>query len=225
MENQIAPETTSFQSPTPQIENSEPIKIEAPKQNNFLVVLLSVLLIASVIIAGFFAYQTQTLVKELVLLKAVATSISEPTIEPTTKTIATPDPTANWKTYTNASSNYQVKYPSDWKVVNQSAGSMGMVVSESRYIEIGLGEGKSGTVGIEEIQMIPPSEEVNLTTTKIVGNLTLRCNGKFTTDTKTWCWVKVPNQEKYLNIQVFKNADDKMNAELDQILSTFKFTN
>ena len=198
-------------------QEEKPAAVE-PKQSNFLVILLSSLLILSCLIAGFFAYQTQNLVKELNNLKT-----NTPKVEPTP--VTTPDPIADWKTYINTSSNYQIKYPNDWKVTNQSAGSLGEVVADSRYIEIGLGEGKSGVLGLEELQIIPPSEELNLNTTKVVGNLTLRCNGKFTTDTKTWCWVKVPNQEKYLNIQLFKNSNETANLLLDQILSTFKFTN
>ena len=111
MENQITPETTSFQTPTTQIENSEPIKIEAPKQNNFLVVLLSVLLIASVSIAGFFAYQTQKLVKELdeAKIPPLATLSPEPT--------SIPEPTnAAGSTPTTSPSPNTTKYmvPSTW---------------------------------------------------------------------------------------------------------------
>ena len=187
---------------------------EKPKKNNFLVILLSILLLVACVMAGFFAYQTQKLANELRII---------PTSTPTASTEPTADPTADWMTYKNTSSNYEIKYPAGWKVVNQSAGSMGVVVANSRYIEIGLGEGKSGTVGIEELQLIPPSEETNLNTTKVVGSIALRCNGKFTDDTKTWCWIKVPDQEKYLNIQVFKTNDGNMNSIIDQIISTFRF--
>lgn len=60
---------------------------QQPKTNNFLVILLSVLLFISVSIAGFFAFQTQKLVKELTALKneeKVDTKVTEePTFEPT----------------------------------------------------------------------------------------------------------------------------------------------
>lgn len=36
-----------------------------------------------------------------------------PTINPS----STPDPTANWKTYTNENYSYQLKYPSGWKTI------------------------------------------------------------------------------------------------------------
>lgn len=40
-----------------------------------------------------------------------------PTIAPSTPT-PTPDPTANWKTYINTYGNYEVKYPSNWTAVD-----------------------------------------------------------------------------------------------------------
>lgn len=83
------------------LSQNQPILPEQPKQNNFLVILLSVLLFLSVSIAGFFAYQTQMLVKELTSMKATSTPIS--TEEPKD------DPMADWKTYTNE--KFSFKYP------------------------------------------------------------------------------------------------------------------
>ena len=66
------------------------------KTNSFLVTLLSVLLLISVFIAGFFAYQTQNLVKELVKIQAIPTltATAEPSIiplqTPTASSSATP---------------------------------------------------------------------------------------------------------------------------------------
>lgn len=80
------------------------------KTNSFLVTLLSVLLLISVFIAGFFAYQTQSLVKELNTLKVVST--------PNVAVSPSPDPTANWKTYTNTELAVEFKYPSDWSLTD-----------------------------------------------------------------------------------------------------------
>ncbi|KKP47716.1 MAG: hypothetical protein UR39_C0003G0118 [Candidatus Woesebacteria bacterium GW2011_GWA1_33_30] len=75
-----------------------------PKQNNSLIILLSVLLLISCIIAGIFAYQVQNLTKEIKKLKTeqLLTQTPAPTL----------DLTANWKTYTNEDLSF--KYPSDW---------------------------------------------------------------------------------------------------------------
>lgn len=81
-----------------------PQVVEQPKSNNFLLILLSILLLISVSIAGFFAFQTQKLVGELRMkneeLKNTAT-----TTEPTA------DPTANWKTYEITEVNTSFKIP------------------------------------------------------------------------------------------------------------------
>ncbi|MFZ3301558.1 MAG: hypothetical protein WA152_02485 [Microgenomates group bacterium] len=71
------------------------------KQSSFLVTLLSVLLLLSCIIAGFFAWQTQQLVKELTN-KQIETN---PTTEPT----PTSDSTENWRSYTNEKLGFSFK--------------------------------------------------------------------------------------------------------------------
>lgn len=66
------------------MENQTPVTPVNQKTSNFLIILLSILLFISVVIAGFFAYQTQKLVNELNVLRnqpnPVATT--EPTAEP-----------------------------------------------------------------------------------------------------------------------------------------------
>lgn len=85
------------------LSQNQPILPEQPKQNNFLVILLSTLLLLSVLIAGFFAYQTQMLVKELTSIKTTSTPVS---IEESKE-----DLTADWKTYTDK--KFTIKYPSN----------------------------------------------------------------------------------------------------------------
>jgi len=85
-----------------------PQVIEQPKQSNFLVILLSVLLFISVAIAGFFAYQTQKMVKELTLLRNSPTPIV--TTESTTKPAATLDNVESWTTVINEE-GFSFKYP------------------------------------------------------------------------------------------------------------------
>ena len=76
------------------------------KKSNFVILLLAILLFISLAITGFFAFQTQKLVKELTLLRTEPTPVA--TIEPMA------DPTANWKTYTTT--KYTLRYPSEWIV-------------------------------------------------------------------------------------------------------------
>lgn len=62
---------------------TETTEVTPAKNNNFLITLLSVLLLITVFIAGFFAYQTQNLVKEMVALRGTPEPRVSPTVEPT----------------------------------------------------------------------------------------------------------------------------------------------
>lgn len=199
----------------PPIPTEEPPQVPhvspAPKIN-WLISLVFLIVGIAVGVTGLWSYQN---------------FLSNRTVQPSPTPTATPDPMANWKTYINTSAGYSVKYPQDWRIESVAADSQDQqAISESRYIQIWKYSGDpkiaTGVFGIEELQILPPSEEKNLTTEKVVGGIVLKCNGNFTNDTKTWCWVKVPNEEKYLNIQIFKGQDESINQNFDQILSTFK---
>lgn len=96
------------------------INQQQPKTNNFVVVLLSILLVISLGVITFLALQTQKLTAELKTkneeLKNLETTTqeppAEPTIEPTTADSSTVDPAANWKTYTYEL--FTIKFPSEW---------------------------------------------------------------------------------------------------------------
>lgn len=77
------------QEPVTQVNQLPSLPTQAGKSNNFLIILLSILLIISVVIAGFFAYQTQQLVKQLTVYRLQPTQTSTPiaTTEPTLKPI------------------------------------------------------------------------------------------------------------------------------------------
>lgn len=81
------------------------------KQNNFIVTLLSVLLLISVFIAGFFAYQTQRLAKELRVMSDES--------KPTPVATQTPDPTADWKTYVDPA-GFSFSYPNNLEIEKYS---------------------------------------------------------------------------------------------------------
>lgn len=93
-----------------------------PRSNNPLIALLSVLLLTSVLIAGFFAYQTQKLVKELSVVRTnveVVEASPEPATSPITiatdkPSVSSPNPTMNWKTFTN--SDFTYKFPDTWSI-------------------------------------------------------------------------------------------------------------
>lgn len=102
--------------------NTEVNLVESPKSNNFLTSLLSVLLIASVGVAGFFAFQSQKLASELLALKGESVTqdeVSKPeTTENTESTPISVDTTLNWKSYSDTNNGFSVKYPSTWRIVS-----------------------------------------------------------------------------------------------------------
>jgi archaellum component FlaG (FlaF/FlaG flagellin family) len=107
-EDQI-PQTPTVDSPQTTVTQTVD---ENPKKNNFLVILLFILMLLALVIAGFFAYQTQKLAKELSEFKNqnLTTPTSEP--ESTFPMYTEPNsPTADWKTYTNTKYNFSFKYP------------------------------------------------------------------------------------------------------------------
>ncbi|MFZ3301701.1 MAG: hypothetical protein WA152_03250 [Microgenomates group bacterium] len=104
--------------PTPEIVTQ--VAPEKPKQSDFLVILLSVLLVVSVAIAGFFAYQTQKLVGELRVMSDDLKQKTEASSEPVSELIATEsseiDPTADWETFIHKF-GYSMKYPQQIKII------------------------------------------------------------------------------------------------------------
>ncbi|MEK7168480.1 MAG: hypothetical protein AAB778_00535 [Patescibacteria group bacterium] len=107
MENNPLPIANS-----PQTTVTQPSTVDSrPKANNFLVVLLSVLLFISVAIAGFFAYQTQKLIKELRMMSNESKQTVEPTLEPviTNNVVSASDiPVSISKLYDSINSNFKI---------------------------------------------------------------------------------------------------------------------
>ncbi len=216
MENQTVPVVT------PQV-------VVEPKGNNFLVILLSILLFISVAIAGFFAYQTQKLVKELTILRSEPTSIAtlEPMNEPVSADNATADPTANWKTYINNSSNYQIKYPTTWKAVNFGLMEAKPADTDTKNVRLSYQPDISKTetgLSIEESGVVMASQDIKFDKTKTIGTEVAKC-GTTSDLMTTFCWLTVSRQSKFLTFTISNYQDSEDNKTIDQILSTFKFTN
>ncbi len=91
-----------------------PQSVTANKQSSFLINLLSILLLVSCLLAGFFAWRTQQLVKEL--------RVASNTLKPTPIATQTPEITTTWGTYENKELNFSFKlapifkYPKDFSV-------------------------------------------------------------------------------------------------------------
>lgn len=90
------------EQPTKQTET--PTSPEEKKPAKLPVIILSILLIISLGISGFLAYQNFKLKRQITQLLST----------PSPTTIPTTDPTTDWKTYTNPEHNYTIKYPSNY---------------------------------------------------------------------------------------------------------------
>ena len=96
---------------------NEDIQKTQSKNNNFLITLLSTLLLISVFIAGFFAYQTQHLVVELNKVKNVATTM--PSATPSSESTALPSNTPE-STSSSVACTMEAKICPDGSAVGRS---------------------------------------------------------------------------------------------------------
>jgi hypothetical protein len=88
-----------------QVPENQPVK--SKKETGGLTVILSVFLLVATAIAALLLYQNQKLIKEIKEYQ-VNSVVQSPT------PMATSDPTANWKTYTNTKEGVEFKYPETW---------------------------------------------------------------------------------------------------------------
>lgn len=229
--NQVSTPITPVATPT--------AVVEQPKSNNFLVILLSVLLFLSVSIAGFFAYQTQKLVKELTILKSGEKIVAVATTESTTEPVATEaseiDPTTNWKTYTDEIYKFSFKYPSDWNIncpalpvanwydrnicdiISPKAFAEGGEVSNGSYFVVGVSKSNPNYSNFN--QFLEYSKQYGyIYESKQINNI----SGKLaTTKGKETNYIFERNGN-YINATWLYSDNSKL---VDQILSTFKFIN
>lgn len=96
------------------------------KKNFPLLHLILVLLFLSASAATAFLYlQNQSLNSQLASLTQLSVEVTPTPLtspEPTAQAGA-PDPTSDWKTYTNTQYRYSIKYPSDWRTQVVAAGA------------------------------------------------------------------------------------------------------
>ena len=220
-----------------------PVVVEQPKHNNFLVILLSILLIISVAIAGFFAYQTQNLVKELTVLKAqekvVAVATTEPTIEPiaTNSAITTSDPIASLKTYTSTKYGFSFKYPADTKIMGDINSLTFTLIHNNKVVTIMIGRNdQKSSINNYFLNQISPSDPQSVS--RYVNFIDLKNgNNNFVWAAQDPIYFKsqTTGLNNYListgtNYAVNFNVTNSTSSEpkeslINQIMSTFKVLN
>lgn len=258
-ESELSQNNQQQTDPAQTIVPAAAVQNEFPKQNNFIVILLSILLLLSVSIAGFFAYQTQILVKELTLLKNFSNPIAQAITEQTTEPLTTTDPTVNWKTYNDEENGYLFKYPSTWKIVDLGTGSKYKDIYNAGYLlyksdptvecggSVGMGGGgpcdNSASIQFSVGNITSPIEDFdqsywgrgfvikNKTNTVIDGvPVVMAYSGDKIPEATIF---KVSDTKQvYVTTEFFEDKSKSVSlynkdtvAEINQILSTFKFTN
>lgn len=208
------------------IDQSVSSQLKENKNNSFLVTLLSVLLLISVFIAGFFAWKTQKLVKDL-------RSINEDP-KPTPVATTTPDPTANWKTFSDKNINFSFKYPSTLteKIpLTQTSQIIQLTSDDNSKLLLSFLSDKS-KVGIPcgQLKLQENVQIGSIKTIKTVTNPTdLKKCLNYDTNQEI-IWIKIKTSDSDINnsydIQYSYPIDKSENnmKSFDEILSTFKFT-
>ena len=228
---------------------SEPV---IQKPNNFLVVLLSILLFISLVIAGFFAYQTQKLTQELLESRNQNLVIQTPT------PIATTDPTMDWKTYKILPIKLVFKYPASLVVASDIKDSTELKADEEYWVAVDQSdvlymqmflykstktandwwntEGKlkfeSLASSIENVMQPKPSVNLSYTVepTSFLGQQSIEVvvssdYGSPQTPYKRYLTI-FPQNGYIVMISYHDQGTTKSSIEIsNQILSTFKFTN
>lgn len=238
------------------LDTSVPVSNETPKQNNFLVVLLSVLLFVAVVIAGFFAYQTQKLVKELNNIK---NNTNSPVATSTSEANTSFDITVDWKTYNDEKNGYLFKYPSTWKIVDLGTGSKYKDIYNTGYLlyksdptvecggSVGMGGGgpcdNSASIQFSVGNITSPIEDFDQSywgrgfiiknkTDMVIDGVSVvmaYTGGKIPEAT---IFKISPTKQVYVTTEFFEDKSKSDNLynkdtvnEINQILSSFKFTN
>lgn len=155
-----------------------------------------------------------------------------PSPKPTTQPSSAPDLTANWKTYTNAKFGYYLKYPTDWSSFIPST-------EQDTLDSICLGKNPNkcvlnitvleGTSWDEEQKLLgfTLSSKEGTKEISFAGANALKRIGYFGETGSLYGFVTIlQRNNKVYKIWVYQKTEDQLDYTdaIDQILSTFKFT-
>jgi hypothetical protein len=182
-----------------------------------------------------FAFQTQKLVKELTLLRTEPTSVA--TVEPTTEPVATSssmtvDLTAGWKIYTNQKYNFSLSYPGLWNkddagsliAVSDTQGNYSLQIDAVEVYESGYCYtwDKETAISIAGKSARMRNGTYTGKPAEICGTTSIKDTNRMVTQ------IFIPYQGSVeLLISYYYSVTDLDSAKvmLNQILSTFKYTN
>lgn len=200
-------------APIPPV-NTPPPEVPTQKSSPIFAIALTVLLIAILGIAGYFLYT-----KYLVGTGSNEAANTAVTPMPVAVT-PTPDPTANWKTYTNPQYGFSFKYPLGAKLGNAKFANSEFSIVLSGMTDL---QYEDLTVYVGKAWAFTNASASSNTNFKIGGVNAYREDLPLGQNPPQ-SLVYVKNGNYYYTIQQVKNEDDaKIGGIFDQLLSTFKF--
>lgn len=150
----------------------------------------------------------------------------KPTPSPTLKPTPTPDPTADWKTFIPKTNTYSIKYPSDWKIdTTLSPFSLSSVVIStvglSFQVDENVGQGSLEDIAKDMAKKGTVSDTiVNGINGKAVDFKLPNLNNNTSNSLKQ---IQLINKGNEYTL-ILQNSEGTPGNILNQILSTFKFT-
>ena len=177
----------------------------------WLLIIVSFLTIFSLAASGWLFYQNLQLQKQISQLQ------TQPSPSPAASPVV--NPTANWKTYTNPSLKYLLKYPQSWEIQEYPDADLPYVLHR---LELRNNNKPQLVIEIyKELRVKTVPED------KVVRSEQITISG--VTGTKNWHNSFGPPAEIIIifDTKTYRILlqDANQNQTVDQILSTFKFTN
>ncbi len=178
-----------------------------PKNSNIFIIILIVVIVFFGILLGVLV------VKYLSASTPIESPAQIPTVSitPTTPPLAVVGETSSWITYNNSVSQYSIKYPPTWTLVDMSKGTLIEIYNQPDKTE------PVGGILIEKIATTP-SIIYQYVDTRKIGDLQTSCFSDKAL--KTWCYLENKNTTK-LSFIITRDKDEAYNIILDKILSTF----
>ena len=213
-------ENQNIQNPVSEPANN-PVSVPLATMNrNPLVIIFSLLALVLLASTAFLYYQNQQLKSILAFYQILITYTPA----------ATPDETANWKTYENQEIGFSVKYPNNFYPVKNNETNVAKFASNDSYLDFEIAKFSEYESWIKNIKESLENGELNVRFQKIFDReayLESRQSSGSIFERNIF----IVNGTSVLHIKV--SADENKVPEVykqveqlaDQILSTFKFIN
>lgn len=220
------------QSPVPEV-NNIPSPIDRnpeevlPVKPSFAkpILLMSVLIVLLLGTSAFLYYQNTNLQKQINALQVSPLASS------------TPNPTTNWKTYTNSKAGYEIKYPAGWFITNDAISNVQSPLPEKGTVVINFYSVDGSTTNLDKLldSILKDFKSMggdpaftsyeSKTSTTVAEYPALKVSGKGYGGNYLSYLIANSNTKTNAHISItFQEGDlENFQSTIDQILSTFKF--